>query len=338
MSQTTLALKTRVLKTVVLKTMGRTGLALLLSACSGAPAETVSPAGTAPAGTATPAATVVAAASVAPAKPGAAGTSAETVGPWKSAEFSRPFRIDMKEGSYPVWIDGGATHANMSGGWDGGSFARITPPTSEQTYGGIGAFKLPDGVKSLSLRWETRFGPTFASGGRNFDDNKHVIFHTQNGNRPMMNLQTTGRGCLQMAIAQGTVKQFDQSTKGGKRQGFFRGEGDEVFRWCDTASSKSDIPANEWVSIELHISCEKTLHPSGHIRAIVYRRTGPVADWWIPWNYDSPAECTEITDVAGIGGYYNGFANRADGTWFDISGVTFAINREPLGPRAGFLQ
>ena len=309
------------------KILRRTGIAMLLSACSGVPAETAAP----------PAAAMPAEAEV-PAKADTAGSGAEIVGAWKLADFSKPFRIDMKDGSYPVWVASGATHTNMSGGWDGGPFARITPPTSEQSYGGIGAFKLPDGVKSLSLRWESRFGPTFASGGRNFDDNKHVIFHTQNGNRPMMNLQPTGRGCLQMAIAQGTVKQFDQKSKGGRSPGYFRGEGNEVFRWCDTAKAKSDIPANEWFSIELHVSCEKTLHPSGHIRAIVHRRSGPVADWWIPWNYDAPAECTEITEVEGIGDYYNGFAARAEGTWFDISGVTFAINREPLGPRAGFLQ
>jgi hypothetical protein len=264
--------------------------------------------------------------------------AAEAVGSWKAVDLSAPYRLDMKDGSYPVWVASGATHTNSTGAWDGGPFARITPPTSEQSYGGIGAFKLPDGVRSLSLRWESRFGPTFASGGRNFDDNKHVILHTMNGNRPMMNLQPTGRGCLQMAIAQGTVKQFDQSSKGGRSAGFFRGEGNEVFRWCDTARSKSDIPAGEWFTIELHVSCEKSLHPSGHIRAMVYRRTGKVADWWIPWNYDAPAECTEITEVEGIGGYYNGFATRAEGTWFDIAGVTFAINREPLGPRAGFLQ
>lgn len=313
--------------TPVFKILRRTALALLLSACSGAPAET-----TAPAGAAAP---VERAAST---PLDAAGSAAENVGSWKAADFSRPFRIDMKDGSYPVWVAGGATHTNLSGGWDGGHFARITPPSSEQTYGGIGGFDLPEVVMSLSLRWETRFGPTFASGGRTFDDNKHVIIHTKNGNRPMMNLQPTGRGCLQMAIAQGTVKQFNQESKGGKPQGWFRGEGNEVFRWCDNAKSKSDIPANEWVSIELHVSCEKTLHPSGHIRAIVHRRTGKIADWWIPWNYDSPAECTGIRAVEGIGDYYNGFATRADGTWFDISGVTFAINREPLGPRAGFLQ
>jgi hypothetical protein len=311
--------------TLVLKTLRRSALALLLSACSGVPAETATSAEAAAPATAATASPVV-------------GASAERVGTWKSADFSGPFRLDMKEGSYPVWVAGGATHTSMSGGWDGGYFARITPPPSEQTYGGIGAFELPHGVTSLALRWETRFGPTFASGGRNFDDNKHVIIHTKNGNRPMINLQPTGSGCLQMAIAQGTVKQFNQSSKGGKQAGWFRGEGNEVFRWCDTAKSKSDIPANEWVSIELHVSCEKTLHPSGHIRAVVHRRSGKVADWWIPWNYDSPAECTEITTVEGIGGYYNGFATRAEGTWFDISGVTFAINREPLGPRAGFLQ
>lgn len=314
----------------------RAGVAALLSLCSGvacsvgADAQSGAPASG-------PASEPVAAAA-APSTT-AAATAAETVGNWKSAEFSRPFRIDMKDGSYPVWVTGGATHTHQTGAWDGSPFARITPPSSEQSYGGIGAFKLPEGANTVSLRWESRFGPTFASGGQNFDDNKHVIFHTQNGDRPMMSLQSAGRGCLQMAIAQGTVKQFDQTSKGGRRQGLFRGEGNEVFRWCDTARSKIEIPAGEWFSIELQVSCEKTLHPSGHIRAQVHRRSGLVADWWIPWNYDEPARCSEITDVEGIGDYYNGFARRADGTWFDIAGVTIAINQpDLLGPRAGFLD
>ena len=96
-------------------------------------------------------------------------TSDETVGAWSAATFAKPFRISMEPGSYPVWVAGGATHQNLDGAWDGGRFARITPPTSPQTYGGIGAFDLP-ASRSVSLRWEMRTGPTFASGGQDFVD------------------------------------------------------------------------------------------------------------------------------------------------------------------------
>lgn len=264
-------------------------------------------------------------------------TAGETVGSWNQATFGQPFRISMESGSYPVWVAGGARHENLAGSWDGGRVARIYPPTGGQTYGGIGGFTLPAAAQSLSLRWEMRTGPTYASGGQGFDDNKHVIFHTQNGNRPMFNLQSAGGGCLQAAIAQGTVKQFNQNAQGGSPAGYFRGNGDHRFRWCD-APGTGVVSAGEWITISLHVTCANTLHASGSIRAVVSRRGGTVlADWWIPWNYDAPARCTNFTGIEGIGDYYNGSGNGAAGTWFDIAGVTIATNRAaPLAPRVGF--
>lgn len=277
-----------------------------------------------------------------PATPAPPPSSAgETVGTWSQRDFAQPFRINMEPGSYPVWVAGGATHTNLAGAWDGSRFARITPPTSVQIYGGIGSFPLPAGVNTLSLRWEMRAGPTFASGGQAFEDNKHVIIHTSGGNRAMMNIQPAGGGCLQMAIAQGTVKQFNQTAQGGSPRGMFAGENNDVFRWCDTASSSKAIPAGEWLSIEIQVSCATMLHASGHIRAIVHRRTSsqPLVDYWIPWDYDAPARCTNFTNIEGIGDYFNGRGNGAAGTHFDIAGVTIATNRgAPLGPRAGFVQ
>lgn len=268
--------------------------------------------------------------------PPAAG---ETVGPWSSASFSQPFRINMQSGSYPLWLAGGARHENLAGAWDGSRFARIYPPTSEQTYGGIGTLNVP-ASRSLSLRWEMRAGPTYASGGQGFVDNKHVIIHTQNGNRPMFNIQSTSPTtprCLQAAIAQGTVKQFYQNSVGGVPGGGFAGEGNEMFRWCDTATRNGDVAAGEWITISIHVSCETTLHSTGHIRAAVWARGGRrLADWWIPWNWDPPARCTNMVSVEGIGDYYNGRGNGAAGTYFDIAGVTVAVNQGLLPPRAGF--
>lgn len=260
----------------------------------------------------------------------------ETVGTWSQATFSQPFRISMAAGSYPVWVAGGARHENLSGAWDGGRFARIFPPTSEQSYGGLGGFQFP-ASSSVSLRWEMRAGPTYASGGQQFVDNKHVIFHTQNGNRPMMNIHSAGNGCLQMAIAQGTVKQFNQRAVGGSPAGYFGGEGNEVFRWCNTSSRTGDVAAGDWLTISLHVSCATTLHSSGHIRAAVWTRGGTrLADWWIPWNYDSPARCTNITSIEAIGDYYNGRGDGGSGTYFDVAGITIATNAGLLQPRSGF--
>lgn len=265
------------------------------------------------------------------------GGGGETVGNWSQATFNGPFRISMQAGSYPLALSGGARHENLPGAWDGGQVARIYPPTSDQLYGGIGGFPLPAGTSSVALRWEMRTGPTYASGGQAFDDNKHVIIQTQNGNRPMFNIQAAGSGCLQAAIAQGTVKQFNQSSVGGNPPGGFRGEGNYRFRWCDSGSSANTVAAGEWVTVSLHVSCATTLHSSGHIRAVVTRRGGTVlADWWIPWNYDPPARCTNMTYIEGIGGYYNGHGNGNSGTYFEISGVTVALNAGLLPPRAGF--
>lgn len=246
--------------------------------------------------------------------------------------------LSMLPSSYPVWTAGGARHENIPGAaWDGSPVARIWPPTSGQTYGGIGGFNITP-ARSLAVRWEMRAGPNYASAGRSTDDNKHVIIHTRNGNRPMINLQPTG-SCLQMAIAQGTVKQFNQRAQGGLPQGLFRGEGNEVFRWCDTATRAGDVGAGEWLTISLHVTCEPTLHSSGSIRAAVWSRTAKLADWWIPWNYDRPATCSDITSIEAIGDYYNGpFANVPE-RWFDIAGLTIIPGASaPPEPRAGFLQ
>ena len=268
--------------------------------------------------------------------PPATGGGGETVGSWSQATFNGPFRISMQSGSYPVWLAGGARHENLAGAWDGGRFARIYPPTSDQTYGGIGGFTVP-ASRSLSLRWEMRTGPTYASGGQGFVDNKHVIIHTQNGNRPMINIQSNDRGCLQASIAQGTVKQFNQSAVGGNPADFFRGSGSEVFRWCDTKSRAGDVGPGEWITISLHVSCESSLHSTGHIRAAVWGRSGVrLADWWIPWNFDAPARCTDITGIEGIGDYYNGRGDGGAGTYFDIAGVMVDVNAAFLQPRTGF--
>jgi hypothetical protein len=259
----------------------------------------------------------------------------ETVGQWQQATFGLPFRINMQSGSYPLWIAGGARHENLAGAWDGGRVARIYPPTSEQTYGGIGSLNVP-ASRSLSLRWEMRTGPTYASGGQGFVDNKHVIIHSQNGNRPMLNIQSASGGCLQAAIAQGTTKQFNQQTGYGPRISF-RGEGGDLFRWCDTVSRAGDVGPGDWITISMHMSCDTTLHSSGHIRAAVWARGGArLADWWIPWNFDTPAQCTNLTGVEGIGDYYNGSGNGAAGTYFEVTGITVAVNQGLLGPRAGF--
>lgn len=246
--------------------------------------------------------------------------------------------MTMEAGSYPLAVATSARHENVAGSWDGGRVARIYPPTGGQTYGGIGGFPLPSGTSSVAIRWEMRAGPTYASGGQGFDDNKHVIIQTANGNRPMINFQAAGSGCLQMAIAQGTVKQFNQSAVGGVPPGGWRGEGNYKFRWCDTGASAITVAAGEWVTISYHVTCATTLHPSGSIRAVVTRKGGTVlADWWIPWSYDPPARCSNMTYIEGIGGYYNGVGNGAAGTYFDIAGATIAVNvAGPLPVRAGF--
>jgi hypothetical protein len=244
--------------------------------------------------------------------------------------------LSMLPNSYPVWIGGGARHETLLGlAWDGSPVARITPPTSEQSYAGIGQFLNP-ATTSLAMRFEMRGGANWTTSGQSFDDNKFIIVQSQNGNRPMLNFQSAGSGCLQLAIAQGTVKQFNQATS---TPIYWRGSGGEVVLWCDaprTIAGKTVISAGQWFTISVHISCETTLHASGHIRAAVWTRSGKVADWWIPYNYDAPARCTAL-NLPQIGGYYNGRGNGSAESWFDLAGVTIASG-PMLTPRAGFLN
>jgi hypothetical protein len=235
----------------------------------------------------------------------------------------------MDAGTYPVWVAGGAKHSNLAGAWDGGRFARLTPPTGSQTYSALGAFDLPH-TKSLSIRFEMRTGPTWASGSAEMVDLKFLILMTQDGKRPMMNFKTVGR-CAIMAVGAGTVKQFNQTTR---EPDWHHELNHAKVYWCDRASDaparKRVVLPGEWVSVIFHVSSGES------IRGIISARDGSVlADWSIPWNYDSNwTRGSDINQLQVLGGYWNGHGNSAPGTYLDIAGVSFETgNRAPLRAR-----
>lgn len=274
----------------------------------------------------------------------------EVVGTWGNRVFNNgvPYRLNMADGAYPVWANNGATHTNMAGSWDGGNFARFTPPTGQGSYGAIGALagiNNPSGgdTKTLSIRYEFRTGPTFASSLRAANGHKFLIAHVFGNSlyRPMINMQGTlmdSLACVTPAVAAATVSQYNHKTA----QADWWPNGRDSLRWCDSALSVAGttvIPPGEWVTVELFI--DVTNAATAKQRLTITRRDGQVPlNYEIPWTYDSNWGIDgneDASEVQVLGGYYSNVDSRA-GNHYDITGVTFTVNgNAPIGPRTGFV-
>ncbi|MBK9253794.1 MAG: hypothetical protein IPM70_18745 [Proteobacteria bacterium] len=162
-----------------------------------------------------------------------------------------------------------------------------------------------------------------------------VIIHTQNGNRPMNTIQSNDRGCLQAAPAQGTVKQFNQ------------------VQWAVFLRTSSGAVAPRFSLVRIPARTEMLGRASGSRYLCMFRETTcipratsgrpsasvPGSGWPTGGSHGTsmPLRGARISPgVEGIGDYYNGRGDGASGTYFDIAGVTVALNSGLLQPRAGF--
>lgn len=299
-------------------------------------------------------------------------TGNDSNGAWNSKNFANgPYRINFnlpgsytqQSGPYPIWLTGGATHANLPGAWDGTNYAHIFPPTSQGTYSAIGALggiAMPNGgaVKSASFRWEFRTGDSYASDQQRANGHKFSLIHIANSRvngsiglaRVMLNMQHThdNTGCATVGIAAGTVTEYNHKSNSGQWTQDSNPNGtNDLVRWCDVAKTipgnpqTTVIPPGEWVTMEIFVDVRNST--SAKMCITVTRRNGQVPlNQCIPWRFDSNWSISgqeNINDANVIGGYWSNVPPRTAGSYFDLANLTVAVgNTSQIGPKANFRQ
>lgn len=277
----------------------------------------------------------------------------EQVGSWAGLDLiAYPiYRIDMSVQDYSQWMTVGATHTyEPTSAWDGGPCARVTPCTGDGGYSSVchksdlhqsGALE----IRQLNIRYEFFAGDTWAS-NHDTSDCKFTIVHAGPTNepsadhRPIMNFQTPNGSVVNMAVAAGTLKQFNPNPP---PDDYFNDGGNEEFYFGDTDGTYSGSPvvgAGTWVTIEMFMSAVAIPgYDNGRIAIRVTKRDGTVLTTLsIPWTYGGWSLGDYINEVQVLTGYYNAPGNPSNvDNYFRIAGVTYAANQTDfLGPRAGF--
>jgi hypothetical protein len=235
---------------------------------------------------------------------------------------SLPYSLNFDSNNYTsaLWLTSGATHTWLSSGGYRGGAAKITPPTSEQAYGGLGQFilSLPSVPEQLNVRWLMYHGATWRE---NANGEKLIIFNrTGNGGRPMIILRESSSGGQTwetMGACDGTVCRYDA--------GDFWPDGTDRLKIGNRPVAREE----EWISVEFEANTR-----TGMIRLYIDTQDGQLNGLYIerPMDDSGPGGTWSHVDI--IGGYFNG-ASRADpGNYFLVDELVVSSSR--IGPPAGF--
>ncbi len=258
----------------------------------------------------------------------AAGLAALSVTNYSHAEVrvsSLPYvqRFDSNDyASSALWLTGGARHEWVStGGWNGTGAAKIFPPTSEQSYGGLGQYILALGSnvpEQLNVRWLQYHGSTWRE---NASGEKLIILNRNgNGGRPMIILRESSSGGQTwetLGACDGTVCRYEG--------GDYWPDGTDRLKIGNRPVAREE----EWISIEFEANTR-----TGMIRLYVDTMDGRLSGLYIerPMDDSGPGGTWSHVDI--IGGYFN-LASRADpNNYFMIDELQIASSR--IGPPPGF--
>jgi hypothetical protein len=222
-----------------------------------------------------------------------------------------------------VWLTGGATHTWLStGGWRGGA-AKFTPPTSAQSYGGLGQYLL-SGLQQvpeqLNVRWLMYHGATWRENG---SGEKLIILNRNgNGGRPMIILresQASGTTYETLGACDGTVCRYDG--------GDFWPDGTDRLKIGNRPVAREQ----EWISIEFEANTR-----TGMIRLYIDSQDGQLSGLYIqkPMDDNGPGGVWSHIDV--IGGYFNEASPANPENYFLIDELVVSSQR--IGPPAGFVS
>lgn len=236
---------------------------------------------------------------------------------------SLPYTLNFDTNNYSsaVWLTDGATHTWMStGGWRGGA-AKITPPTGDQAYGGLGQFilsGLSNVPEQLNVRWLMYHGATWRE---NANGEKLIILNRSgNGGRPMIILRESSSGGQTwetMGACDGTVCRYDG--------GDFWPDGTDALKIGNRPVARE----REWISIEFEANTR-----TGMIRLYVDTQDGALSGLYIERPMDDSGAGGVWSHIDIIGGYFNGPSTADPENYFLIDELQVAGSR--IGPPAGF--
>ena len=242
-----------------------------------------------------------------------------------------PFEIYFTQNNYSdiVRITGtGGSHVNEpSGGWNGSGAAKFYPPTSSDTYCGLGWF---DGfgdqtTRQLNVRVLVYFGDQMASTANRED--KFIIFNRNSGNagdRVMTVIDDYNGEWITFSAAINAASHWYPYQPGDSPVWYPNEQ--ETFRIGDNGSREE-----EWICIELEASLGEEI-----VRTIITTQDGQ-------FNEEVHVSRT-ITSTGGfwdsidmIGGYWNDWGGTGDepGRYIKLSHLK--IDDQHIGPPPGFV-
>jgi hypothetical protein len=237
---------------------------------------------------------------------------------------SLPYTQNFDSNNYAstaVWLTGGGRHEWVStGGWNNSGAAKFYPPTSDQSYTGLGQYILSLGTvpEQLNVRWLEYHGATWRE---NANGEKLIILNRNgNGGRPMIILReaSSGGGTFEtLGACDGTVCRYDA--------GDFWPDGTDRLKIGNRPSARE----TEWICIEFEANTR-----TGMIKLYIDTQDGALSGLYIqrPMDDSGPGGTWSHVDI--IGGYFNGASVADANNFFMIDELQISSSR--IGPPAGF--
>lgn len=238
---------------------------------------------------------------------------------------SLPYTQNFDSNNYAstaVWLTGGGRHEWVSsGGWNGSGAAKFYPPTSDQSYTGLGQYILSLAgtvPEQLNVRWLEYHGATWRE---NANGEKLIILNRNgNGGRPMIILReaSSGGGTFEtLGACDGTVCRYDA--------GDFWPDGTDRLKIGNRPAARE----TEWICIEFEANTR-----TGMIKLYIDTQDGALSGLYIqrPMDDSGPGGTWSHVDI--IGGYFNGASVADANNFFMIDELQISSSR--IGPPAGF--
>jgi len=218
---------------------------------------------------------------------------------------------------------GGSVTWEQTGGWRNSGAIRITPPTQNEGYAGLGAFQGFGNQTRFNVRFLAMFGSSYALA----QGVKHIIVLRGTALRPME--------IEHVNLVNGELQKFWAPCLGTTCA--LRSAGD---RYDQPFYVSRTSRVNEWVSFELETDLE-----AGRVNLYIHTQDGRVSGLYSSFDMSRlespPFTRNPVTQLQGIGFYwgppkeYAPVRSRDQNTFMKIDEVR--IDNRYIGPPAGFL-
>lgn len=229
--------------------------------------------------------------------------------PCFARDITFPYTIDFS-GDYSdvVRSSGGCGHAtDSSGGWNGNDAAKFTPPTTGDSYCGIGVFSF-SGTSQINVRFLYYASADFAE--TETRNNKLVSVNPPENNRPMIYM-TDG------------PNPYQTLSPGWNASLYVDYDDPDLFKIGDGNYE------DQWISVEL-----EAIVATAEINVYVTTQDGVYTG--LLGQHIRETAFTNLTYIDFIGGYFNaGSFSASETTYYKISHVE--VDDSYIGPPAGFV-